>query len=167
MDLVDFAMQMELDGKAHYEKLEQMTPVPGLKKIFSILAADEDKHFDVMKGMREGIILEMAGSIALDAAKNVFQTVRLDETLVASMKTNLDAYRYAIKLEVDSIDNYEEMLKKDATKWRPAEVALLLKIIEEEQKHYNIMENIHDLIAEHDHYLTWREFDKIRNRGII
>ena len=167
MDLVDFAMQMELDGKAHYEKLEQMTPVPGLKKIFSILAADEDNHFDVMKGMREGVVLEMAGSIALETAKNVFQTVRLDETLVASMKTNLDAYRYAIKLEMDSIDNYEEMLKKDATKWRPAEVALLLKIIEEEQKHYNIMENIHDLIAEHDHYLTWRDFDKIRNRGII
>ncbi len=167
MDVIDFAMQMELDGKAHYEKLEELTPVPGLKKIFSILAADEQDHYEVMKGLREGIILEMVGSVALETAKNVFQTIQLDESVVADLKTKLDVYRYAIKLEADSIDLYEDMLKKDPARWRTDEVAQLLRVIEEEKKHYDIMENIHDLIAEHDHYLAWHDYDKVRRRGII
>ena len=167
MDVVDFAMQMELDGKALYEKLEEMTPVPGLKKIFSILAADEEDHYEVMKGMKSGMIIELAGSTALETAKNIFQAMRIEESILAELKTKLDAYRYVIKIEADSIELYEDMLKNKDMNWSPAAVAVLLKIIEEEKKHYNIMENLHDLIAEYDHLLAWRDFDSIRRRGIV
>src|SRR6516225_2120753 len=77
MNVLDFAMQMELDGKAHYESLEQDTPVPGLRKIFSILAADEQKHYDVVDAMQSGVTPEMADSTALEEAKNIFQTLEM------------------------------------------------------------------------------------------
>jgi len=167
MNIIDFALQMELDGKAHYEKLGEKTPVPVLKNLFSILAADEEKHYEVMKEMRSGAIIQMAGSIALETAQNIFQTIRLDEGILSELRTKLDAYRYAIKIEADSIDLYEKILKSEEFKWNNAAVAQLFKIIDEEKKHYTVMENIHDFIAEYDHYLTWREFEKIKRSGIV
>jgi len=167
MEIIEFAMQMELDGKAHYEQLREMTPVPGLKNLFLILAADEENHYEVMKEMGEGAIIQLAGSKALETAQNIFQTIRLDEGLLSELRTKLDAYRYAIKIEADSISLYEEILKNEEFKWNDAAVALLLKLVEEEKKHYTIMENIHDFIAKYDNYLTWQEFDTIRNRGIL
>jgi rubrerythrin len=167
MDIIDFAMQMELDGKAHYEKLAAMTPVPGLKQILSILAIDEQDHYEVMKGMKTGILTAFASSTALETAQNIFPSIRIDEQLLAELRTKIDAYRYAIQIEADSIALYEDMLKKGEVTTTPAAVALLMKVIDEEQKHYNIVENIHDLIAEYDHFLAWRDFDKVRKRGIV
>ncbi len=167
MDVIDFAMRMELDGKAHYKKLEEMTPVPRLKKLFAILAVEEENHYEAIKGMKSGIMMELTGSTALETAQNLFQTIRIEETLLAELRTKLDAYRYAIKIESDSIELYEGMLKQEETKWGPAEVALLLKIIEEEKKHYTIMENIHDLIAKNRRLLAWRDFNQISRKGIV
>lgn len=39
MDLYQFAMKMEVDGKAFYEKMAAETPHRGLKSVFSMLAA--------------------------------------------------------------------------------------------------------------------------------
>ena len=167
MDIIDFAMQMEVDGKAHYEKLGEMTPVPELKKLFSILAADEEDHYEVMKEMKSGAVVPMAVSEALETARNIFTTIRLDEGLLSELRTKLDGYRYAIKLEADSIDLYEEILRNVEFKWDNTAVAQLLKLIEEEKKHFTIMENIHDFIAEYDQCLTWRDFEKIRSSGIV
>ena len=44
MNIFEFAMKMELDGKAYYEKLVAETAVVGLKTIFTNLAADEQKR---------------------------------------------------------------------------------------------------------------------------
>lgn len=162
MNVLDFAMQMELDGKAHYEHLEQETPVAGLKKIFSILAADEQKHYDVADAMKSGVTPEMADSTALADAKNIFQTLKIEESLLDELKTKLDGYRYAMKIEADSIQLYEDIARKESAASNQAVVPLLLKIIEEEKKHYNIVENIHDLIAEYENFLVWYEFSAIR-----
>ena len=54
MNLFDFAMKMEMDGKAYYEKLATDTPVAGLRTIFTMLAADEQKHYDAVQAMKTG-----------------------------------------------------------------------------------------------------------------
>lgn len=162
MNVLDFAMQMELDGKAHYEGLERDTPVAGLKKIFSILAADEQKHYDVVAAMKTGVTPEMADSTALEDAKHIFQTLKIEESLLDELKTKLDVYRYAMKIEADSIQLYEDVARREKTGGNPAVVPLLVKIIEEEKKHYNIVENIHDLIAEYENFLVWHEFSAVR-----
>ncbi|MCM2356671.1 MAG: ferritin family protein [Geobacteraceae bacterium] len=162
MNILEFAKQMELDGKAHYEKLERETPVVGLKKIFSILAADEMKHYAVVDAMASGVMMEMTDSTALENAKNIFQTMQIDEGLLAEMKTKLDGYRHAMKIEADSVRLYEDIVRKESQYGSPALVSLLERIIEEEKKHYNIVENIHYLIARYENFVSWHEFDRIR-----
>ena len=159
MNVFDFAMQMEKDGKTHYEKLVAGTPIVGLKNIFSMLAADEQKHFETIQAMKTGANDAMAGSIALDEAKNVFQGLMNDRTLPGVLKKDLDGYLYAMKVEADSVKLYEDMAKKEN---RAEIVQLLLKIANEEKKHYNIMENLYDFVLAPQNFLAWGEFSNLK-----
>jgi rubrerythrin len=159
MNVFDFAMQMEMDGKAHYEKLAAGTPIAGLKKIFGMLAADEQKHFETIEAMKSGGNDAMAGSTALDEARNVFQGLMNDRELLGSLKKDLDGYRYAMKIEADSVKLYEDMAKKEN---RADIVQLLLKIANEEKTHYNIMENLYDFVLAPQNFLAWGEFSNLK-----
>ena len=159
MNVFDFAMQMEKDGKTHYEKLAAGTPIVGLKNIFSLLAADEQKHFETIQAMKTGANDAMAGSIALDEAKNVFQGLMNDRTLPGVLKKDLEGYLYAMKVEADSVKLYEDMAKKEN---RADVVQLLLKIANEEKKHYNIMENLYDFVLAPQNFLAWGEFSNLK-----
>jgi rubrerythrin len=159
MNVFDFAMQMEMDGKEHYEKLAAGTPVAGLKKIFGLLAADEQKHFDTIQAMKRSGPDFIAGSIALDEAKNVFQGLMDDRALLGGLRKDLDGYRHAMKIEADSVKLYEDMAKKEK---RQNMAQLLLKIADEEKRHYNIMENLYDFVLEPQNYLAWGEFSNLK-----
>lgn len=162
MNIFNFAMNMELDGKAHYEKLVAETPVAGLKKIFSILAADEQKHYEVVESMNAGVAMEMADSTALEDAKNIFQTLQIGKQHIQKLQTKLDAFRYAMMLEEESVRLYEDIARKENRKNNVVVVQLLLRIIEEEKKHYNIVENIHYLIAKYENFISWQEFERFK-----
>ena len=41
-------------------------------------------------------------------------------------------------------------------------VQLLLKIVNEEKKHYNIMENLYDFVLAPQNYLAWGEFSNLK-----
>lgn len=159
MNVFDFAMEMELDGKAHYEKLAAGTTIVGLKNIFNMLAADERKHYETIKAMKAGEYGAMAGSTALDEARNVFQGLMNEKTLLGSLHKDLDGYRYAMHVEADSVKIYENMAKKENN---VECVQLLLKLANEEKKHYNIMENLYDFVLAPQNYLAWGEFSNLK-----
>ena len=53
MDIFDFAMQMEEDGKYFYIELAEKVADKGMKSIFEMLANDELKHYHNIKEMKE------------------------------------------------------------------------------------------------------------------
>jgi rubrerythrin len=159
MNVFDFAMQMEIDGKAHYEKLAAGSSIAGLQNIFLMLAADEQKHYEMIQAMKVGHYGAKPGSTALDEAKNVFQGIINDKTLLGGLRKDLDGYRYAMKVEADSVKLYEDMAKKENS---VEIVQLLLKIANEEKKHYNIMENLYDFVLAPQNYLAWGEFSNLK-----
>ena len=159
MNIFDFAMEMELDGKAHYEKLAAGAAITGLKNIFAMLAADEQKHYDVIQSLKAGGYGAMGGSATLDEARNVFQGLMNEKPLLGGLHKDLDGYRYAMHVEADSVKLYEDMAKKE----KSVEcVQLLLKIANEEKKHYNIMENLYDFVLAPENYLEWGEFSNLK-----
>lgn len=162
MKLLDFAMQMELDGKAYYERLENETPDAGLRKIFSILAADEDKHYQTLHDLRSGVGREMSDSNALEEAKSIFKAMRIEDTVIDKLREKKDIYLHAMQMEVDSIRIYEDIVGEESKSGDPLAVSVIKKIIDEEKKHYNSMENIHDLIAANERMIPWRDFQGIR-----
>jgi rubrerythrin len=159
MDVFEFAMKMELDGKAYYEKLAADTDDRGLKGIFTRLAADEQKHYDTILAIRAGSPRPMADTTVLEEAKNLFEVLMADTTIAGSMKRSLDGYEHARKVEADSVRLYEDMAGKEAD---PEVRGLLLRIAEEEKRHYTIMDNLYDFTLAPQNFLAWGEFSNLK-----
>lgn len=155
MNLFEFAMKMELDGKSYYEKLAAETAIEGLKTILIMLAADEQKHYEIIRDLQMSVPGAMPDSTVLEKAKNIFEGVRADKTIVDGMKKEVDGYFHAMKIEADSVRLYEDMAKKENN---PETVTLLLRIANEEKKHYNIMQNLYEFGLKPEYYLEWVEF---------
>lgn len=156
MNVYDFAMKMELQGKAYYETLAGSTRLPLLKPVFLGLAADEQKHYDVLRGLKEGKAWGVAESSVLERTRSVFSELLTGGGDVAgALQETLDAYRFALKVEADSVKLYEEMARKEED---PAVEQLLLTIANEEKKHFNILDNICDFLTRPKYYLQWHEF---------
>ncbi|SNB46069.1 ferritin family protein [Geobacter sp. DSM 9736] len=157
MDLFEFALKMEMDGKAYYEKLAASTSIGGFKAIFSRLAADEQKHYDVVKDIQAGTGAVMADTTVLEDARNVFADLKGDQFL-REIKEDLNAYEHAKEIEAESVRLYEGLAEKELD---PDNRSLLLKLAEEEKKHFNIMENLYDFVLRPKYYLEWREFSNL------
>lgn len=159
MNVFDFAMKMELDGKAFYEKLAKETNIVGLQTIFSRLAADEQKHYDIflaLKGQTQATAME--DTTVLEQAKNVFEQLLAQKETLGPVKGDLEGYRFAMKIEADSFRLYEDAAQKE----RSEDVKnLLLRIAGEERKHFTIVQNIYDFVNAPNQYLAWGEFSNI------
>jgi rubrerythrin len=160
MNILDFAMKMELDGKAYYEVLAAETTVAGLKSIFTSLAADEQKHYETILAIKAGTNPKMADSTVLEKARNLFEELAADKNIVGSLKKSLDGYQHARKIEADSVRLYEDMAKKEE---KPETVQLLLRIANEEKKHFNILDNLYDFVLAPQYFLAWGEFSNLKD----
>lgn len=159
MNVFDFAMKMELDGKAYYEKLAAESSISGLKSIFTSLAADEQKHYDIILAIKTGTNPKMADSSVLETAKNLFEEIAADRNMASSLHKSLDGYQHARKIEADSVRFYEDMAKKEDN---PETVQLLLRLANEEKKHFNIMDNLYDFVLAPQNFLAWGEFSNLK-----
>jgi rubrerythrin len=166
MNVFDFAMKMELDGKAFYEKLARQTNVAGLRTIFTRLAADEQKHFEIFQALKgQAQVTTMEETTVLQDAKNVFEKLIDEKDTLGTVQGDLEGYKYAMKLEADSFRLYEDGAKREKN---PDVKNLMLKVAEEEHKHFDILQNIFDFVNAPNQYLAWGEFsnlDEFRNFG--
>ena len=167
MNVFDLVMQMELDSKEHYEKLGEAAPVAGLKKVFSMLAASELKHYHAVKSIKINKPVEMADipdhTTDLEHSKTSLSSLQVDDELLARIKTTLDALRHAMKVEEDSIRLYEDIIKTQQHHISNIEVVpILLKIIAEEKKHFDVVQNIHEIIEKFENGKVLHKFGKHR-----
>ena len=158
MNVLDFAMKMELQGKAFYETQAQSTKIPGLKTVLLGLAADEQKHFDFLKGLQEGREWQMANSRMLEQARTVFTEMLRKKDQLADLNEDVEAYRMGMKLEADSVRLYEDLASQAE---KPETAQLYLKLASEEKKHFNILENICDFITRPKYYLQWEDYTNL------
>lgn len=159
MNIFDFALKMEEDGKAFYEKLAAETNVHELKTIFSMLAAAEEEHHEALEVMKKDVPPDKADSKVLENARNIFQGLTERKDAIDMLKNDPDGYRHVIKTAVAGIKLYEEMAAKETN---PAAVKILLMLAEDEKKHLEIMENIYDFAEAPKNFLAWGEFSNLK-----
>lgn len=159
MNVFDFAMKMEEDGKAYYEKLASQTSLPGLRTIFTRLAEDEQKHYEIFQELKTSrSVPAMQDTTILAEAKNVFEEIPKEEETLKGLEGDLAAYQHAMKIEADSFRFYENAAREEKN---PATKNLLTKIAGEEHEHFNILENIFHFIDAPNQYLAWGEFSNL------
>lgn len=165
MNVYDFAMKMELDGKAYYEKLAAAAKIAGLRNIFQGLAEDEQKHYEIFQGLKNQASPIMAESTALENARNVFEKLIAEKSVGSPAPDELAGYQHAMKLEAESYRFYEEAAIHTPD---PGIKQLLSRIAGEERKHFNILQNVFDFVNAPNQFLAWAEFsnlDEFRNFG--
>lgn len=159
MNIFDFAMKMETDAESYYKVLAEQTKMEGIKNIFLDLAADEEKHFQIFKAVKErSDNATMKDSEALENAKNTFEQLLKEKPATDDIQGNLDAYEHAMKLEAEAARVYEEARARETN---PEVKQLLQRVIEEEQKHFNIIQNVYDFVNAPNEFLAWREFSNL------
>jgi len=160
MNIFDYAMQMEQDGQSFYERLAENTEAQGLRSIFRWLAGDEQKHYETFRTMKEqGRDLSMVDSTALEETRNVFAQLQASGQTLATDAKNLEAYQFAMKVEADSAQLYQEAAERESD---PGRRDVLQRIATEERKHLNILENIFDFVNEPTQSLVWSEFSNLK-----
>ena len=159
MNVFDFALKIEEDGKAHYEKLATETTIPALKSIFSLLAAAEQVHHDAIQAMKNGTDAAQADSKVLVQAENILEKLLKMHETHDTLEVDSDGYEHAVRAEEDSISFYEEAAKKEN---KENVRNLLLMLAGEEKKHLSIVENIYDFVERPRTFLATAEFSNLK-----
>lgn len=158
MNVYDYAMDMEKDAEAFYRKLADRTRMKGIRKIFSDLAADERKHFEIFETLKDRTAAAVQDTSLLDEAKNVFTRMIEEKASPEELKGDLEAYRYAMKLEAEAARFYRDMIEKEPDERVRAQ---LEKIVDQEYSHFQIVENLYHFVDAPNHYLAWGEFSNL------
>ncbi len=154
MDIFEFAIQMERDGRQYYLDLASQTSHKGLQTILSMLADDEQKHEQIITQSRTGSC-GMSETTVLETAKNVFQQMKEFGESVDLSGNEAAMYQHAMELEQKSISFYQDRADQEE---QPQQKQLLNVLADEEKKHYHLLEGLVDFVTEPDRWLEDAEF---------
>jgi rubrerythrin len=159
MNVFDFAMEMEEESRAYYEKLAAAAKKEELKTIFTLLAESEAEHYGHLELLKGGTDAKEAQSVALERVKDCIHELVGGLAPADILEGDYDGYRHAIGTEEASIKLYDELADKETN---PAAAELLRRLAEEERHHLEVMENIYDFVETPRTYLEWGEFSNLR-----
>jgi rubrerythrin len=152
MNIIECALKMESDAKAHYEKLAEEAPVSELKVLFGMLAKAEQEHYETLKRMKEEVDPSKAEFRALDEAACAFKPLLGKRDLMAELKDDSDGYLHVVKEEEESVRFYEDLAAKAENEETRQ---LLMLLADQEKRHLNMVENIYAFVENPRTYLEW------------
>jgi len=154
VNILEYAMQMEKDGEEYYRQLARQTTNKGLQTILTMLADEEVKHYKTIKRMKSAESAMRETTILTDA-KNIFVQIKESGESSDFDINQIELYKKAQDIEKKSQDFYIE--KADEVK-EEHQKGLLLKLAEEEKKHYFLLDNIIELVSRPKTWLEDAEF---------
>lgn len=149
MDILVYAIKMELDGERFYRENAVKNKGNSLERIFNMLADDEADHARVLEDKSKGLSYQL--NVRVPAAlKNVFHHGTED---FKNAPEQLDVYKMALEKEKQSIDLYKKLLAETA------DCADLYQfLIEEEEDHAKILEEIIEHVSRPKVWVESAEF---------
>jgi rubrerythrin len=142
------AKSIETEGKKMYEEFAHETPKKEIAGVFSALAGEEQRHYEIFDNLEKRIPVETVpqGSTNVDVTE-LFETIRielqLDEQSLAAMNDAETAYKKALVLENSSIDLFNKIVKglSDGHQKKVVEA-----IIGEEKRHIEVISGLIDFV---------------------
>jgi rubrerythrin len=144
MNIFEFAIEKEKFSEHYYEELAEKTTNKGLKNICLMLAQEEARHIEIVKGMQKkntGITVETK---ILKNAKKIFESMREATEKFNFNISELELYQKARDIETQSREFYLEKAEEVKDE---GQQKIFLKLADEEQKHYFIINNICDFVS--------------------
>lgn len=150
MDIYSYAMQMEKNGESYYREIAGKARSKGIRNVLLMLADAEVKHYQIFEHMKRHEVVQPADLAYLGKIKNIFVQMREGKEPLEVNGSQIVLYRKAQEIEKKTRDFYREK----STEVDESQRTMFLKIADEEQKHYDILENIIDVVTRPE---TWLE----------
>ncbi|SRR3990170_8755736 len=150
MDIYSYAMQMEKNGEIYYREIAGKAKSKGIRNVLLMLADAEVKHYQIFEHMKRHEVVQPADLAYLGKIKNIFVQMREGQEPLEVNGSQIVLYRKAQDIEKKTRDFYREK----SAEVDEAQRTMFLKIADEEQKHYDILENIIDVVTRPE---TWLE----------
>lgn len=162
MDPFEYAMQLELDGRKYYLEQAAKMSEPSLKRIFTELADDEQRHYQVFKLMSEGRFDDYEESFksnVLPALKSIFREMTETNEEISDFPKGVQAvWEKARDIEDDAEKFYrEQAIKAENDKLRE----IWSNIADEEHKHWVALDNVVNFISRPNQWLADAEWSNI------
>jgi rubrerythrin len=142
MESREMVLRKEGDGKGYYERCRAEAGLPGLSRIFAMLAEDEVRHADALRGLQSGARVELADSATLDAARHILRHLSVQDAAQAEFDGDLAAYGCAMDFEADTVRLCCQLAREAVHSW---EKELFLKIAAEDEMHFTLLEHMREL----------------------
>ncbi|MDX9719279.1 MAG: ferritin family protein [Myxococcota bacterium] len=152
VELVDIAKQIERCGEAFYEQAIKHSKNPKIKALFEFLLKEEGEHAKAFEEMLASV--RYAGEWRTDpnyqaylrtvVETRVFPTPEAARKLVDDLGNEIDAIRFAISFEKDTVLFFHDLRRMV----REEDVPVIERLIAEEQNHLRVLgEMLHELRA--------------------
>ena len=142
MNIFEFAMKMEEDGRAFYLESADKADHPALKRVLIELAEDELKHYNIFKALRDGQTAEYKEAektTILSTVKNVFESLKAEKKEFSFRAEAKNVWAEAREIEKKSEDFYREKAEQTED---DSQKHILNRIADEEHKHWVTIENV-------------------------
>lgn len=155
MNVYEYAMKVEKEGEAYYREIASKSPNPGLKRIFTMLADEEVKHYNVFKNMMKKNDIDINKLDIITDTQTIFKTLANEKDNINFDAEQVKYYEEAIAREENSHNFY---VQKAEELTDTNEKAIFILIAKEEIKHKDVLVNILDFIQEPDNWVASAEF---------
>lgn len=155
MNVYEYAMKVEKEGEEYYREMASAATNTGLKRIFTMLADEEVKHYNVFKNMLKKEDMNLEDLDLITDTQTIFQTLNDEKDNVTFDAEQIQFYKDAIAREEDSHNFYAEKANElDNEKQKK----IFLHVAKEEIKHKQILEEIVTFLEEPADWVASAEF---------
>jgi len=155
MNVLEFAIKMELDGEKYYNDQAEITKDTSLKTVFLILAKDENSHAKILQKRSNKLSYKLENNETLSETKNLFKGIKHFKSEIKQIPNQLDLYRVALEKEKESITLYEKLLLESEDK---ESKELFSYLIKQEKDHYDILDELVLQLNKSDDWVESAEF---------
>ncbi|MFZ5979443.1 MAG: ferritin family protein [Candidatus Zixiibacteriota bacterium] len=163
MNIFEFAMKMESDGRTFYLEQSKNVDSPWLKKILVELADDELKHYNIFKAMKDGHTAEYKEAEQtkiIPTLKNVFEQLKAENKAFNFPPDSKKIWEEALEIEKKSEEFYREKADESDGK---TQKHLLNRIADEEHKHWVTLQNVIRFLDRPNHWLADAEWSNLED----
>jgi len=144
---LEAALKLEDKGYSYYTDIAQKAKNPLTKNLFATLAEQELQHKKRINELyKESSVdipeITLTEELLENTVKQVFENFSNEEKNSWNID-NEDAYKYAMKLERDSLKMYREFAEKSIN---PAESNFFKALANEENAHLNALQNVYNYL---------------------
>lgn len=165
MDIFEFAMKMERDGQAFYEKQAAAASYPELKEVLSTLAEEEKNHYEYFKKLKDNPDEFKAqsvptGSKALTRVCNIFEEMSNKKDAPPFGDDIKSVWVEALRIEEQAERFYKDKADEESD---PVKKELLLKVAAVEYTHIQMIDGVLMYLKDPGSFADSAEFKNFRS----